>query len=198
VISDNQQDRPVFLRVMSEFNWDRCPRSAISVQWHELRARICTVGEIRSENSATGPVKVYKAGESFFELTGSKHLVSENAGATEPASLLAIFIADDGATLTASDKRASPGSRSRADQGERRATWLPQARVLPGEEECTKSAYAEGILRDGVWCSPHPVGRSGSTISVGLASSATSRPPELPHHSANAACAANEIVLLQP
>ena len=61
-------------------------------------------GEIRSENSATGPVKVYKAGESFFEPPGSKHLVSENASATEPASLLAIFIADDGATLTTFDK----------------------------------------------------------------------------------------------
>ncbi len=55
---------------------------------------------IRSENSATGPVKVYKAGESFFEPPGSKHLVSENASATEPASLLAVFVADDGAQLT--------------------------------------------------------------------------------------------------
>jgi len=57
-------------------------------------------GEIRSENSATGPAKVYKAGESFFEPPGSGHLVSENASATEPASLLAIFVADDGAQLT--------------------------------------------------------------------------------------------------
>jgi quercetin dioxygenase-like cupin family protein len=53
-------------------------------------------GAIRSENSATGPVKVYKAGESFFEPPGSKHLISENASATEPASLLAVFVADDG------------------------------------------------------------------------------------------------------
>jgi quercetin dioxygenase-like cupin family protein len=61
-------------------------------------------GEIRSENSATGPAKVYKAGESFFEPQGSEHLVSENASATEPASLLAIFIADDGAELTTFDQ----------------------------------------------------------------------------------------------
>jgi quercetin dioxygenase-like cupin family protein len=54
------------------------------------------LGAIRSENSATGPVKVYKAGESFFEPPGSEHLISENASATEPASLLAVFIADDG------------------------------------------------------------------------------------------------------
>jgi quercetin dioxygenase-like cupin family protein len=57
-------------------------------------------GAIRSENSATGPVKVYHTGESFFEPPGSKHLVSENASTTEPASLLAIFVADDGAHLT--------------------------------------------------------------------------------------------------
>jgi quercetin dioxygenase-like cupin family protein len=61
-------------------------------------------GAIRSENSATGPAKVYKAGESFFEPPGSAHLVSENASATEPASLLAVFVADDGAQLTMFDK----------------------------------------------------------------------------------------------
>ena len=61
-------------------------------------------GEIRSENSATGAVRVYKAGESFFEPAGSTHLVSENASKTEPASLLAIFVADDGAHLTTVDK----------------------------------------------------------------------------------------------
>jgi quercetin dioxygenase-like cupin family protein len=52
-------------------------------------------GTIRSENSATGPAREFKTGESFFEPPGSVHL-SE----TEPASLLAVLIADDGATLT--------------------------------------------------------------------------------------------------
>jgi quercetin dioxygenase-like cupin family protein len=61
-------------------------------------------GVIRSENSATGPVKVYQAGERFFELPGSQHLISENASATDPASLLAVFVADDGAQLTRFDK----------------------------------------------------------------------------------------------
>src|SRR5512132_4708136 len=61
-------------------------------------------GAIRSANSATGPSKVYKAGESFFEPPGSEHLVSENASATEPASLLAVFVADDGAQLTSFDE----------------------------------------------------------------------------------------------
>jgi quercetin dioxygenase-like cupin family protein len=57
-------------------------------------------GAIRSQVSGQGDAKVYKAGEFFFEPPGSSHLVSENASATEPASLLAIFIADDGAALT--------------------------------------------------------------------------------------------------
>jgi quercetin dioxygenase-like cupin family protein len=61
-------------------------------------------GAIRSQNSATGPAKVYRAGESFFEPPGSEHLLSENASTTEPASLLAVHIADDGAGLTTIDE----------------------------------------------------------------------------------------------
>jgi quercetin dioxygenase-like cupin family protein len=61
-------------------------------------------GSIRSENSATGGAKVYNAGEFFFEPPGSVHRISENASATEPASLLAIFVADSNAKLTMPDK----------------------------------------------------------------------------------------------
>jgi len=61
-------------------------------------------GAIRSENSATGPARVYQAGEGFFEPAGSRHLVSENASATEPARLLAVFVADAHAQLTTLDK----------------------------------------------------------------------------------------------
>ena len=57
-------------------------------------------GSIRSQNSATGPARIYRAGETFFEPPGSDHLVSENASASEPASLLAIHIVEDGAVLT--------------------------------------------------------------------------------------------------
>ena len=57
-------------------------------------------GSIRSENSATGPARVYKAGEGFFEPPGSEHLVSANASDRKPARLLAVFVADDGAQLT--------------------------------------------------------------------------------------------------
>jgi quercetin dioxygenase-like cupin family protein len=61
-------------------------------------------GAIRSEVSTSGPAKVYQAGESFFEPSGSEHLFSANASATEPASLLSVFIADDGAKLTTFDQ----------------------------------------------------------------------------------------------
>jgi quercetin dioxygenase-like cupin family protein len=57
-------------------------------------------GKVRSENSVTGPARVYSAGEGFFEPPGSTHTLSENASNTETASLLAIFVADDGAQLT--------------------------------------------------------------------------------------------------
>ena len=48
--------------------------------------------QIRSKNSATGPVRVYRAGETFLEPPGSTHLVSANASDTERASLRAVFV----------------------------------------------------------------------------------------------------------
>jgi quercetin dioxygenase-like cupin family protein len=41
-----------------------------------------------------GPIRVFRAGESFHELPGSTHRVSRNASATEPAKLLAVFVVD--------------------------------------------------------------------------------------------------------
>src|ERR1700758_4626052 len=74
------------------------PPGAKSPRHHHAGSVLVYVlsGEVRSENSATGPAKVYKAGETFFEPAGSTHLVSENASATEPATILAVFVADDG------------------------------------------------------------------------------------------------------
>ena len=60
-------------------------------------------GAIRSQVD-DGPAKVYHVGESFFEPPGSEHLISENASTTEPASLLAIFVAPEGAKLKTFDK----------------------------------------------------------------------------------------------
>ncbi|OCK57852.1 cupin domain-containing protein [Bradyrhizobium sp. LMTR 3] len=58
-----------------------------------------TKGEIRSQ-LAGGPVDTFGVGQSFFEPPGSTHLVSANASLTEPAELIAVFVADEGAQLT--------------------------------------------------------------------------------------------------
>src|SRR5258708_5956963 len=56
-------------------------------------------GEIRSQ-LAGGPVETFKVGQSFFEPPGATHLVSAHASNTEPAELIAVFVADEGAQLT--------------------------------------------------------------------------------------------------
>jgi quercetin dioxygenase-like cupin family protein len=58
-----------------------------------------TKGQIRSQLGG-GPVETFQVGQSFFEPPGSTHLVSANASATEPAELIAVFVADEGAELT--------------------------------------------------------------------------------------------------
>src|SRR5262245_55408043 len=58
-----------------------------------------TRGEIRSQ-LAGGPVETFGVGQSFFEPPGAVHLVSANASMTEPAELIAVFVADEGAQLT--------------------------------------------------------------------------------------------------
>jgi quercetin dioxygenase-like cupin family protein len=58
-----------------------------------------TKGEIRSQ-LAGGPPETFKVGQSFFEPPGATHLVSANASNTEPAELIAVFVADEGAQLT--------------------------------------------------------------------------------------------------
>jgi quercetin dioxygenase-like cupin family protein len=60
-------------------------------------------GAIRSKVN-DGPEKVYQAGESWLEPPGAAHSVSANASTTEPARLLAVFVAEDGAELTTFDK----------------------------------------------------------------------------------------------
>ena len=46
----------------------------------------------------------YHAGEAFYEAPGTEHLYSRNLSKTKAVRLLAVFIADDGATLTTYDK----------------------------------------------------------------------------------------------
>lgn len=58
-----------------------------------------TKGQIRSQLKG-GPLETFEVGQSFFEPPGAVHLVSANASNTEPAELVAVFVADEGAELT--------------------------------------------------------------------------------------------------
>jgi quercetin dioxygenase-like cupin family protein len=56
-------------------------------------------GAIKSQLQG-GPIETFTPGQTFYEPPGSVHMVSANASATEESELLAIFVADEGATLT--------------------------------------------------------------------------------------------------
>jgi quercetin dioxygenase-like cupin family protein len=63
-------------------------------------------GNIRSAIN-DGPEKIYRAGESFYEMPGDHHSVSANASKTEPARLLAVFVVNTNETeLTTPDGTA--------------------------------------------------------------------------------------------
>lgn len=51
-------------------------------------------GTLRSQLAGEPPM-TYTQGQSWFEPTGAIHLYAENASKTEPASLLAMFVADE-------------------------------------------------------------------------------------------------------
>ncbi len=50
-------------------------------------------GAVRSQ-ADDEPAKVYEAGESFYEMPGARHRISENASDKKPASLLAVYVVD--------------------------------------------------------------------------------------------------------
>ena len=60
-------------------------------------------GSIRSRTEGHGEAKVYQPGEGRFERRGEHHVVSENASKTEQASMLVVFVHDEGAKLTTFD-----------------------------------------------------------------------------------------------
>lgn len=60
-------------------------------------------GAIRSQVEGE-PERTYHAGETWSEAPGAHHTISENASATEPAELLAVFLIDTGdGPLTTAD-----------------------------------------------------------------------------------------------
>lgn len=67
---------PMFLQ-RTLLRWSSSIRRAGDSQSRRERARIIRLsGAIRSQNSATGPVQVFRVGETFFEPPGSTHLIS--------------------------------------------------------------------------------------------------------------------------
>jgi quercetin dioxygenase-like cupin family protein len=60
-------------------------------------------GAIRSQVEGE-PARVYHTGETWGEAPGAHHTISENASATDPAELLAVFLVDTGdGPLTTND-----------------------------------------------------------------------------------------------
>jgi quercetin dioxygenase-like cupin family protein len=51
--------------------------------------------QVQGEN-----VKVYRAGDSFYEAPNRLHLLSANASSTEPAAFLAVFVCDHDSPLS--------------------------------------------------------------------------------------------------
>jgi quercetin dioxygenase-like cupin family protein len=64
-------------------------------------------GAIRSQLAGT-PARVYAAGQTWFEPPMALHAFAENASASEPAVLLATFVADDGCRQLVIPEHAAP------------------------------------------------------------------------------------------
>ena len=73
-------------------------------------------GHVRSQVDG-GSLRVYGPGESWFEPAGAHHVVSGNASAKEPATMLVVFVAPPGATLTVWDRskdQSPPAARTQS------------------------------------------------------------------------------------
>jgi quercetin dioxygenase-like cupin family protein len=62
-------------------------------------------GAVRSQLEDE-PVVTYHQGESWVELPGVHHVLTENTSATEPAKLLVTFISDTGEPLKVNDPKS--------------------------------------------------------------------------------------------
>jgi quercetin dioxygenase-like cupin family protein len=63
-------------------------------------------GAIRSQVEGE-PARVFHAGETWSEAPGAHHAISENASATEPAVLLAVFLVETGDLPLTTDDTAT-------------------------------------------------------------------------------------------
>ena len=62
-------------------------------------------GAIRSQVEGE-PARVYHAGETWSEVPGAHHTISDTTSATEPAELLAVFLLDTGDSPLTTDDNA--------------------------------------------------------------------------------------------
>lgn len=103
----NQQISNIPGKSMIAVQVDYSPGEKSPAHWHENSSFIMAYvvsGAIRSQ-VAGEPVKVFQAGQSWFENPGAHHLISENASASAPARLLAVFVVDTAhAALTRFEK----------------------------------------------------------------------------------------------
>ncbi|WP_374471556.1 cupin domain-containing protein [Phenylobacterium sp.] len=85
---------------------DYAPGAASPSHTHAKSAFIYAyvlAGEVESKVD-DAPVRVYRAGEGWFEAPNARHQISRNASKTVPAKLLAVFVVDSGDTkLTTPD-----------------------------------------------------------------------------------------------
>jgi quercetin dioxygenase-like cupin family protein len=77
------------------------PPGAVAAEHHHAGSVTAYIlsGTLRSQLGG-GPAIVYTEGQSFFEPPGAVHVLAENPSMTEPARLMAIHVANDGAQLT--------------------------------------------------------------------------------------------------
>ncbi|MBR0874837.1 cupin domain-containing protein [Bradyrhizobium tropiciagri] len=83
------------------------PPGATSLPHHHAKSAFLYVyilsGAIESQLEGE-PARTYRVGDSFFEPPGAHHVQARNLSATEPAKILAVFIADsDEKALTTYD-----------------------------------------------------------------------------------------------
>ncbi len=85
------------------------PGAKSGAHHHEKSAFIMAYvisGSIRSQVEGE-PARVYHTGETWSEVPGAHHTISENASATEPAELLAVFLLDTGDGPLTTDDNAN-------------------------------------------------------------------------------------------
>lgn len=86
------------------------PPGGASAAHHHARSAFIMAyvmsGAIRSQVEGE-PARIYRAGETWSENPGAHHIISENASATEPAELLAVFLVDTGDGPLSTDDAAT-------------------------------------------------------------------------------------------